>query len=315
MTTKQNAMERIHVTVLVALVMTGCLQTEEQEAEALFAERLLRELAEHQPYSDAVQQSQTGTRLASSITDCLERHAVGLYGLELHVSVHADGLVLRQLRGAEPLLPTTARQACLTELISTTRAPLLEVLADSEFPRIEMHLLRLFRDSAGQISTEVQASVSTGEFTPLHPELMPLVTDDIVFEGTPWEEQELPAALLACEAAGLPQQADPLFLSFYLLVSGRPTEQGSCRLATDDLRSAYTDCLCDVLLDSAHRADGELKVTRHISEATPDGRTVSSTETMEPTRSRVWHRLLRRTENGAIRYRIFSHDATPVPAF
>ena len=292
------------MTILPLAVMMACHLTEEQEAEALFAQQSQEAMEALRQYQAAIATSTVGQEVAEAIVACLEREQVHLYGLQLSVMVHPDGLRLSELAAADPLLAPTVQATCLQDVIGAARPTVNPLLAAAEPPVHEAHELTLFRGAAApaRVASSPILLLHVSEEVQRTP--MALVTDAVSIVGTPWAQLKLPAALLACEASGLPESADPLLLEFLLVSPGQGLEPAVCRLEDGGARSPYTDCLCAALKqglidEAALPVIDELT----ISAVTEDGRTVTSTLETTPTPSsrRLW--LLRQTEDGETRYR------------
>lgn len=289
---------------VLLLAMLACLSSEESEAESIFLQQVQDSLEENRPYQDAIQGSSAGQQAAAAIVDCLDTAQVAAYALELSVMVHADGLRLVDVAGAAPLLNETIQQACLQDALAAVHLPVNPVLAAATTPVFESHALTLFRagSTPPQVTSAPVLLLQVSDQIQRKP--MALVSDTLVMSNTPWTQQVLPAALLACESLGLPAQADPMLLAFRLVHPGQPSEPAACHLQAGMARSPYTDCVCDAFeqhLDTAAAMPGIEEVT--ISAVTEDGRTVASTVATTPTASMQQLWLLRHTEDGETRYR------------
>ena len=129
------------MTILPLAVMVACHPTEEQEAEALFAQQSQEAMESFRQHQAAIATSTVGQEVAEAIVACLEREQVHPYGLQLSVMVHPDGLRLSELAAADPLLAPTVQATCLQDVIGAARPTVNPLLAAAEPPVHEAHEL------------------------------------------------------------------------------------------------------------------------------------------------------------------------------
>lgn len=195
--------------------------------------------SEMETCSDAAAKSGGANRLAQALGLCLERELPGPFALRLEVQVSPAGARLVAQAGANPLIPASLLETCITQKIRDWSVRPVDEVVSSSTGLVEMMSLELGREQGGDLQVRSQSTC-----TPPLPGA-PLVAAMEPLEMAPDCEGPLGSAA---------KQPGPMV--FALNIVRAQAEKGAvCSPVTEGLPSGFITCMCaDLLARDAAKA-------------------------------------------------------------
>ncbi len=190
--------------------------------------------------SDAAAKSGGANRLAQALGLCLERELPGPFALRLEVQVSSEGARLVAQAGANPLIPASILETCISQKIRGWSVRPVEAVLSSATGLVETMSLELGREQGGDLQVRSQSSCTPPLPGP------PLIAAMEPLEMAPDCEGPLGSAA---------QHPGPMV--FGLNIVRAQAEKGAvCSPVTEGLPSGFITCMCADLLarDAAKEA-------------------------------------------------------------